>query len=330
MKSKKFWVGVLVLAGSAAAACCIGRYPMTARELWEIFSGAGADTVRGDVLLKIRLPRILFAGMSGAALAVAGLVYQELFQNPLVSPDILGVSGGACVGAVGAILAGGTAFAVQASALTFGIATVLFTAALSVLIGRKSMMSLILSGIVVKALMDAALMACKYLADPSRQLPSIDYWMMGSFHTVKWAEVKMVLPFFAVSLLALWLLRWKLQVISMGEEEAGSLGIPVGAVKMTGILAATVMVASSVSVSGIVVWTGLIVPHMVRIFSGESLMKNFGLCGCGGAVFMIWMDTLARSLTSAEIPVSILTSAAGAAFLIAILARRKRKGGAAY
>lgn len=327
MEKRRFWSMILLLTVTTAISCCIGRYAIAPEDLWQILTGDGNSMAR-DVLLKIRFPRIIFAGMSGATLAVAGMVYQELMRNPLVSPDILGVSGGACVGAVFAILIGGSAISIQGFALTGGIVAVVLTVCLSGLIGRNSRIGLVLAGIVVKAMMDAILMACKYFSDPTSQLVAIDYWMMGSFHTIHWSDVWLTFPIGAVSFLLLWLLRWKLQILSFGEEEAGSLGVPVKAVKYIAIAAATVLVTSTVAVSGVVVWTGLIVPHMVRLFFGLNLKDHFGICACVGAVFMILMDTLARSLTAAEIPVSILTSAVGAIFLTVILLRRRRRGGA--
>lgn len=326
MKRRRFWCMILLLFVTAVMSCGIGRYPLAPEDLLRILSGGG-DPMARDVLLKIRLPRLVFAGMSGCALAVAGMVYQELMRNPLVSPDILGVSGGACVGAVFAILAGQSALFVQGSALAGGIAAVALTVWLSGLIGRSGRISLVLAGIVVKALMDAVLMACKYFSDPTSQLVAIDYWMMGSFHAIHWSDVWLTLPIGAVSFLVLWLLRWKLQILSFGEEEAKSLGVPVKTVRYLAVGAATLLVASTVSVSGVVVWTGLIVPHMVRQLLGSNLKDHLGLCGCAGAVFMILMDTLARSLTAAEIPVSILTSAAGAVFLTVILIHRRCRGG---
>lgn len=326
MRRRRFWCMILLLAVTAAGSCCIGRYPLAPDDLWQILTGTGSPMAR-DVLLKIRLPRVVFAGLSGWALAAAGMVYQELMRNPLVSPDILGVSGGACVGAVFAILAGGGALLVQGFALTGGIVAVVLTVWLSGLIGRNSRIGLVLAGIVVKALMDAVLMACKYFSDPASQLVTIDYWMMGSFHTIHWSDVWFTLPIGAVSFFVLWLLRWKLQILSFGEEEAGSLGVPVKMIKYIAVGASTLLVACTVSVSGVVVWTGLIVPHMVRQAFGANLKEHLSICGCAGAVFMICMDTLARSLTAAEIPVSILTSAAGAVFLTVILIHRKRRGG---
>lgn len=285
--------------------------------------------MKASVFLKIRLPRTVFAGITGAALSISGLVYQELFRNPLVSPDVLGVGGGASAGAVAAIVCGGGVIAVRAFALTGGLAVVALALLLAKWIGTgrqtggERTVGMVLAGIVVKALADAAVMAMKYTADPSRQLPSIDYWLMGSLQNIRWREVLYMLPFALFPLGLLYLLRWRIQVLSFGDDEAKSLGIPVGLVKIICAAAACVPIAAGAAFTGVISWVGLIVPHMVRRLSGEGLMKNFSLCGLAGASFMMLTDTLARSLTAAEIPISILTSAAGAVFLLGIFLRNR-------
>lgn len=326
MRRKSFWILALLLAGTFLGSCCIGRFPLTLGEILEICAGTMEDGMKRDIFLKIRLSRTLFAGMAGAALAVSGLVYQELFANPLVSPDVLGVSGGACVGAVGVILLGGSALAVQTSALAFGILTVILALGLSKVMGGAGRVNLLLSGIVMKALMDAAIMTCKYLADPSGQLASIDYWLMGSLNRIGWEEVRLTAPFTGLAFGVLCLFRWQLQVLSLGEEEAKTLGVSTGITKLAGIGAATVLAAVCTAMTGVVSWVGLIVPHMVRFLLGKNLLMNFGVCGLAGAILMIWTDTAARSLTASEIPVSIVTSVLGAVFLLLVLVRKRRKG----
>lgn len=326
-------LAIMLLCG--VISCCVGRYPLPLADLWSICTGGMEDAMKTNVFLKIRLPRTVFAGITGASLSISGLVYQELFRNPLVSPDVLGVSGGASVGAVAAIVCGGGIIAVRGSALAGGLLAVTLALFLAKLIssrgtGSDSMGShrtvgMVLSGIVVKALADAAVMALKYTADPSRQLPSIDYWMMGSLQNIRWAEVLYVLPFALVPLGLLYLMRWRIQVMSFGDDEAKSLGVPVGLVKILCVTAACIPAAAGAAVTGVISWVGLIVPHMVRRFSGEGLTKNFSLCGLAGASFMMLTDMLARSLTAAEIPISILTSAAGAVFLLGVLIRNKYK-----
>lgn len=329
MKNQKllFAGTMLLLIISILLGFCIGRFPLTPEDIGKIFAGTMEEVMKRDVLLKIRLPRLLFAGITGAGLSAAGMVYQELFHNPLASPDVLGVSGGAGVGAALAILLGTGIAGVQTFALLFGLLSVFLALSLGRLMGRKNSVNLILAGIVVKALSDAGLMALKYLADPQRQLAAIDYWLMGSFQTAMWQQVKTVLPVTIASLFILWLMRHLLFVLSLGEEEAESLGVPAGKLRILSIIIATVLVAASVSVTGQIAWVALIVPHMVRIFTGENLMKSFGICISLGAALMILMDTAARSLTASEIPISILTSGAGAIFLLTVLFRYRRKGG---
>lgn len=327
-KQKLLFAGILLLlAGSFLFGCCVGRFPLSLEDIWKICTGTMEEAVKRDVFLKIRLPRLLFAGMTGAGLAVAGMVYQELFHNPLAAPDVLGVSGGAGAGAALAILLGAGSTGIQAFALSFGLLAVFLALTLGKLMGRRNPVNLILAGIVVKALADAGLMALKYLADPLRQLPAIDYWLMGSFQTALWPQVRSVLPVMAVALLLLWLMRQLLFVLSLGEEEAESLGIPAGRLGLFLIVIATVLVAAGVSVTGQIAWAALIVPHMVRIFTGENLIKSFGSCALLGAALMMLTDTVARSVTASEIPISILTSGAGALFLLAVLFRYRRKGG---
>lgn len=325
MNHKRFWVMAGIMLGAVLLSLCVGRYPLTLSDLWGILTGSDGG-MGSRVFLQIRLPRTFLVLACGAALSISGLVYQNIFRNPLVSPDVLGVTGGASVGAAAAILAGASAAATAASAFGAGIFTVLVTVALAKAAGGQQKVTLLISGIVTGALAGALLMMLKYLADPSQQLPSIEYWLMGSFHTSDWKDVGAAAPVIAASLFCLWLMRWKLQLLVLGEEEAGSLGLPVGKVRLAGALLATLLAASVVSAAGAVSWIGLIVPHMIRRLFGDDLKRNFSLCAMGGGTFLLLADTLARSLTAAEVPVSILTSFAGALLLALALAGRSRKG----
>lgn len=333
MERNHYRKGFLLLLGilvfTAGLSCCVGRYPLTLADLWQICTGSMEDGIKNNVFLRIRLPRTVFAGLTGAALSISGLVYQELFRNPLVSPDVLGAGGGAGVGAVCAIVCGGGAVSVRSSALAGGLLAVALALFLSSLIGsyggngRRSV-GMVLAGIAVKALADAAVMALKYTADPSRQLPSIDYWLMGSLQNIHWAEVLYYLPFAVLPVVFLYRIRWQIQVMSFGDREAKSLGVPVDGLKLICAAAACIPAAAGTAVTGVISWVGLIVPHMVRRLFGEGLSRNFSLCGLAGASFMMLADLAARSLTAAEIPISILTSAAGALFLAGIFIHRGR------
>lgn len=321
----KFTAFIFLFVLSFAAVLCIGRFPLTVNDIRNIITGAETDGIKKSVFLSVRLPRAVFAAVNGAALAVSGYTYQELFRNPLAAPDVLGVSGGACVGAAAAMLAGFSAAAVQISSLAFGLLTVAVTVGLSLLIGRRRTVSLVLAGIVVKAAADAVIMCLKYTADPTGQMAYIDYKLMGSYHTVSWDDVYMLLLFTAIPLGILYFFRWRLQILSLGDEEAKSLGVSSGILRVIIIILATVPVAAGVSVTGIVSWAGLIVPHTVRFFADGNIKKDFGLCIFAGGAFMLWADAAARSLTAAEIPISIITSTVGAAFLLIVLVRKKRR-----
>ncbi len=315
---------------------CVGRYPLTLGDIGKIFMGAMDDPMKRSVFLRIRLPRAVFASLTGAALASSGAVCQELFHNPLASPDVLGAGSGASVGAVAAIVFGGGTILVRAASMIGGLLAVGAALALARNIGRGRELSsplagktvgLVLSGMAVKALSDAAVMALKYFADPARQLPTIDYWLMGSFQSARAAEVWYFLPFALLPMGVLYLLRWQIAVLSMGEEEAKSLGMRVGAVRVCCLLLACVSVAASTAVTGVVSWVGLLVPHMVRRWEKAGIAAIYVPCAWAGAVFLLLADTAARSLTSAEIPVSIFTSFCGALFLLCHGRRGERGNG---
>lgn len=323
---KRAWFGLLfLLAASFLVSCLCGRYALGPADLWEILSGQAAGSMRENVFWNIRVARTCVTALCGAALSLAGFAYQSLFRNPLVSPDVLGVSGGASVGAICAILFwGGSAAALQLFSFAGGIVTVALSLLLARAIGGNRYFNLIISGIILGALANAAIMALKYIADPTQQLAVIDYWLMGSFNLANWAKFRLIaLPMLAAGG-ALVLLRYRLKVLTLGDEEAASLGVAVAPVRLTCIGCATVLVAASVSVSGIVSWVGLVVPHLVRTVLGDDFEANFFQSILCGASLLLLADTLARSLLPSEIPISILTSLIGAVFLGAFLIRRER------
>ena len=318
--------GVILLILSIAAVCTFGRYPLSANEILGIITGR-IDGIPEGVFFKIRLPRVLFSTFSGAVLALCGFAYQELFSNPLASPDVLGASGGASVGAALAIAFGYGSFYVQISALAFSLFSVALTVILATLIGKTRAFSLVLSGIVVKAICDASLMALKYTVDSEGALAAIEYRLMGSFRDVRNIHLLQVISIALPMVTILYLLRWRIRLLTLGDEEAEAMGIPAGKLRIFCIAAATIPAAAVVAVTGIVSWIGLIVPHTVRIFVKGDFKDNFFICAVYGAVFTVWTDTAARTLSTAEIPVSILTSLAGAVFLFAVLIFRKNRRG---
>lgn len=326
MKQKKFWAMAGILLGTVMLSLCVGRYPLTVKNLWDILTGM--EKGMGErVFLQIRLPRTFLVLICGSALSVSGMIYQYIFRNPLVSPDVLGVTSGASAGAAAAILLGGTAAVIQISAFSAGLFAALFTVALSKAVGGQQKVSLIISGIVTGAMAEAGLMLIKYGADPSRQLPSIDYWLMGSFHTADWKDVKTVFFAILISIVILWMMRWKIGVLSLGDEEAKSLGLPAERVRQTAVILATLLAASVVAVAGTVSWAGLIAPHLIRQIWGGDLKECFAPCVMGGGAFLLAADFASRSLTEAEIPISIFTSLSGAAILAVLLIFSKKKEG---
>lgn len=323
---KHGWAGLLLLlAASFLFSCLCGRYALGLADLWEILSGQAAGSMKENVFWNIRVARTCVTALCGGALSLAGFVYQSLFRNPLVSPDVLGVSGGASVGAICAILFfGGSTAALQLFSFAGGIATVALSLLLARAIGGNRYFNLIIAGIILSALANAAIMALKYIADPTQQLAVIDYWLMGSFNLASWDKFRLIVPPILAAGAALTLLRYRLKVLTLGDEEAASLGVPVGATRLICIAAATVLVAASVTVSGIVSWVGLIVPHLVRSVLGDRFEANFFQSTLCGASLLLIADTLARSLLPSEIPISILTSLIGALFLAAFLLGRNR------
>lgn len=322
------WIGLLVLlAASFLFSCLCGRYALSLGDLWEILSGQAAGTMKENVFWNIRVARTCVTALCGAGLSLSGFVYQSLFRNPLVSPDVLGVSGGASVGAICAILfCGGSTAALQVFSFAGGILTVLLSLLLARAIGGNRYFNLIVAGIVLGAMANAAIMALKYIADPTKQLAVIDYWLMGSFNLASWKKLWGIAPLILISAAVLAVLRYRLKVLTLGDEDAASLGVAVIPVRIVCITAATVLVAASVTVSGIVSWVGLIVPHLVRALLGNRFDDNFFQAPICGASLLLIADTLARSLLPAEIPISILTSLMGAVFLAAFLLRRGRRG----
>lgn len=315
----------LLLAATVILAAGIGPYPIAAGEVVRALLAPGADPAIATVLFQIRLPRILAAILVGAALAAAGAAYQSLFRNPLVSPDILGVSTGAGLGAVLGILLGLPVVAIEAMGFAGGLITVALVALLArALRGGGDLLVLVLAGLVVGALAGAAISLVKVLADPYDQLPAITFWLLGSLAGAKPADVLATLPAVLAGLAPLLLLRWQIGVLSLGEDDAASLGIDVRRVRLATILGATLITASVVAISGVIGWVGLMVPHMARLVIGARFDRVLPAAILIGAIFMVAVDTLARSAAVIEIPLGVLTALIGGPVFVWLLARRRR------
>lgn len=308
----------------------IGRYPISPGELFSVMAAkflpleqtwpATLDTV----VFQVRLPRILAAVLVGAALATSGAAYQGMFRNPLVSPDILGASAGACFGAALAIFCSLNYAGIQILSFVFGLVAVLITYAVSSRIRHESTLTLVLSGILIGTLFTSGTSLLKYMADPFDKLPAITYWLMGSLSSISSEDVlAVILPMLAGGFV-LYLVRWRLNVLSLGEEEASALGLDTRKLKMIVILCATMMTSAAVSISGMIGWVGLIVPHLALMIVGPNYKVLLPASIIIGGTYLLLVDDLARVMASVEIPLGILTSIIGAPFFIYLLMHSRR------
>jgi len=283
-----------------------------------LFKQAGSGT-EISILWDIRLPRIILSALVGATLSVAGVTLQGIFRNPLVDPFILGLSSGAAFGCALSV-ALFPQFPIQAAAFVFSLVASFTAYVLARSQGEISRLHLVLSGIVVSAFFSALVSILKFLVDPHK-LVSIVYWLLGSFSLSDWSSIRIASSGMILACIPLLLMRWRLNALSMGEEEARSLGIPVERDRVIFVGAASLAVGCAVSVSGIIGWVGLMVPHLTRMLVGpdHKLLMPFSLAA--GAAFMIFADTLARNLTSFDIPVGIITTLSGTPFFIYLMRR---------
>ena len=321
-----FPVLVLIVLGLSLTAACVGAYPMGLKDVVAAFTGtAPPDAQATIVLFSIRLPRIAAALVLGGSLAAAGAVYQQIFRNPLVSPDILGVSTGSGLGAVLGIFMSLPVFGIQLMAFVGGLGAVGLVMLVASLVRRQdAVLVLVLSGIVIGALAGSVISLLKVLADPYDQLPAITFWLLGSLATVNMSDVASALPVALLALVPMILLRWKVDVLSMGDEEARALGVDVTKVRLALITCATLMTAAVVSFAGVVGWVGLIIPHFARMLIGPGFVRLMPAAILIGAAFMLVVDTLARTVSVTEVPLGILTAVIGAPIFVILLARGRR------
>ena len=319
----------VVVAVLAIASLCVGRYSVDVQTTLAIltspFTGAEAVWTVNDynVIMNIRLPRVIAAFLVGAALALSGASYQGVFQNPLVSPDLLGVSYGACVGAALSILLNLITWQTQLFAFIGGLITVFVTVSIPKLMHRQSNVMMVLSGIIVGGFMSSILGLMKYVADPDTQLASIVYWQLGSIAKVDFDVLRYTSPVMIVSAIVLVAMRWRLNLISLGEEEARSLGVDLRRERNIIIIASTLLTASAVSVAGTIGWVGLIIPHVTRRIVGSDNKRLIPTVILVAAAFMILVDLFARNISGFEIPLGILTGLVGAPIFGYILVKQR-------
>ena len=336
LRRARFALFILLVALIAAilGSFCLGRYAISLPTLLGLIRDGvlgrtpQADPTAVTVFYSVRLPRILAAALIGAALAAAGAAYQGLFRNPMVSPDLLGASSGAGFGAAVGLMLSLNLLWVSVLAFVLGVCAVLLAYGVSAVIGRggNAVLVLILTGMVVSSLFSAFTSIIKYVADPDDKLPAITFWLMGGLSNITMDNLLMLLPPMAVGFVPLLLLRWRLNVLSCGEEEAQALGLNTRRLRAVFIFCATVLTSSSVAVNGVIGWVGLLIPHVARIFVGPNYRYLLPASLLTGATFLILADDIARSAFAAEIPLGILTSVIGAPFFILLLLRERKRG----
>ena len=324
-------IATAVLVVGLLLAFTVGRYPVSMADLFNVLlakiSGEPADasTAVQSVILQVRGPRVLAAVLVGAALAVAGTAFQGLFRNPLVSPDILGASSGAALGAVIGIFFSLGVLAIQALAFAGGLLAVAAVYLIgSAVRARDPILVLVLTGVVVGALLGAGVGLLKYLADPYNQLPAMTFWLLGSLAA---ANVTDLLPLFgpvAIGTAILVALRWRMNVMSLPEEEARSLGVATGPLRIAIVAAATLTTSASVATAGIIGWVGLVVPHLARSLVGPDFARLLPTAAILGGGYLLLIDTLARTAAQVEIPLGILTAVVGTPFFIWLLASMQK------
>lgn len=324
-------VACLALVLVVVFALSVGQYGVTLPEAFRVVAArltgteSGLPPVVETVVWNVRLPRVLCGVLVGASLAVSGAVYQGLFRNPLVSPDILGVSAGSSLGAICGIFFSLPVLAIQGLSFFGGLVAVAFVYLIgNAARGRDPMLVLVLAGIAMGALLGACISLLKVLADPYNQLPAITFWLLGSLASINRGDFLSILPVMVIGLVPMVLLRWRMNLMTLDDEEARALGIETARTRLVLILASTLMTSAAVSVSGIVGWIGLLVPHLARAVVGPDFTRLLPATLLLGGGYLVIMDTLARNAASIEIPLGILTAAVGAPFFLWLLVKSAR------
>ena len=319
---------ILVLFGVSLMSLLLGRFQISAKECLAILASKVVPIepfwtqIQDNMLWLVRVPRIAIAILVGMALSVAGTSYQCIFRNPMAAPDILGASTGAAFGAALAILLGRSNTEITIWAFVSSLACVALVLLCAKICKGSPIINLVLSGIMIGSLFSAATSYLKLIADPHNTLPAITYWMMGSLSGANMAKLSYVWIPMLIALVPIYVLRWKINLLTMDDEEAKTMGINTGRVRIVVIICATLLTAASVSVSGMIGWVGLVIPHIARRMVGNDCRILIPTAGLTGAVFLLLVDDVARNLYTTELPLGILTAFIGAPFFIYLMAHR--------
>ncbi len=315
---RRFWL-ILLLTMLVLCSLCVGRYGVSLSDIVKAFSFSG-DELTQSLVWKLRMPRILLVIISGGALAVSGVVFQTIFRNPLASGDVIGASSGCSLGAVFAILFYQETWFIELCAFLGGMSLVILTFLLASRVRGNRILNLVVAGLILQAVATSLMMMMKLYADPATQLSTMEYWLMGGFSDASWSAVLLTLVLCTLGMSGLYLLRWQIQLLSFGEE-ASTLGVNVKLIRWVSLLLATLLISSVISVAGIVSWVSLLIPHIIRIACRKPISQTMGITAVSGAIFLLLCDTLARTLMTIEIPISILTSLFGALALVLLFVK---------
>ena len=309
----------------------LGRYPI---EPWTLIRVLASRVIPvtpdwpsqvETVLFNVRLPRVLIAALIGAGLSAAGAAYQGIFKNPMVSPDVLGASSGAGFGAALGLFLSFSYQGVSFLAFVLGLSAVGAVCLISSRVKYNQTLGLVLAGMMISSLFTAAVSFLKLVADPNNTLPVITYWLMGSLASIRPKDLAFAAPWIIGGIIPIYLLRWKINVLTLGEEEARCIGVNTSAVRLAVVLCATLITSAAVSVSGLIGWVGLVIPHFARMLVGSDYRKILPASLLLGASFLLVVDNFARLLATSEIPIGILTAFVGAPFFLWLILREGNK-----
>ena len=318
-------VGLCLLAG-ALVSFCVGKFPITLEEIFALVTGGEVKEMTSKVFYTLRVPRTVMALLGGMGLGLAGGVYQSIFKNPLASPDIIGISSGANMGAAIAIVSvSGTMVSIAVGAFAGGLAAVMLVMVLVQATRSNATSTYVLAGIIISALANTVIMLLKYYADSESELAAIEYWTMGSLASITASKVWAILPFWLAGFAGILLLHRQIGLLSLNEEECRALGVRLGPVRIVVLLLSTLLVASVICVTGLISFAGLIAPHIARMMIRRQNSQTLVLSAMVGGGVLLIADILARTLYAAELPISILTTVIGVPILLWFMC--KRRGG---
>ena len=325
MKKRSIIPFIILLFIALILSFVIGRYSLSPIIVLKGLLGFNVNNQAKTIIFNLRLPRIVIAVLLGSGLALSGLVYQGLFQNPMVSPDLLGSTSGAGFGAALAILLGFSYLQITLVSFLFGIIAVAIVLLISSKVKGNPTLTLVLSGMMVSSVFSALISFVKLIADPEEALPQITYFLMGSLSSVRKEDILPVFLLIAVAIIPIVLIRWQLNIMTQGEEEARALGVNTRVIRLISIVSATIITATATSLCGMISYVGLVIPHLVRMVLGCDYRRTVPASISLGATFLLLVDTVSRSFTTVELPIGILTSLIGAPFFLYLIIRESKK-----